>query len=213
MIVMDDGLQNPSLAKDWRWAVFDGFAGTGNGLVLPSGPLRASLAAQWRVIDAVLVIGPGERGERIAAMAHMRGTFVVRARIVPDEGASAGLRGRRVLAFAGIGRPEKFFRTLGEIGADVVERRAFPDHHPYRASEISGLLTAAERLGLVPVTTEKDVVRLSALATSEPRLASLQTLPVSIVFDDPGALAVAISERLANLSCPVVTSAAAARGA
>lgn len=182
IVVMDDGLQNPSLRKDVSFAVFDGEAGLGNGRVLPAGPLRAPADLQWARIDAALVIGPGERGQAIAAQAGTRGVPVFTASLVPDPAVAARLTGRRVLAFAGIGRPGKFFATLREAGAIVAAARAFADHHGYAASELTGLLDEAERGELIPVTTEKDFVRLRKLGALEPRLASVVPVPVTLVL-------------------------------
>jgi tetraacyldisaccharide 4'-kinase len=196
VIVMDDGLQNPPLAKDLALAVFDGAAGIGNGRVLPAGPLRASLDRQWPLIDAALVIGPGAAGDAVAVEASRRGKPVLRARIVPDEEAAAALAGRRVLAFAGIGRPAKFFDTLAELGADVARTRTFPDHHRYGAGEVARLLDEAERENLVPVTTAKDAVRLRSLREDEPRVAAIRTLPVRIAFAEPERVAALLRERL-----------------
>ena len=197
---MDDGLQNPFLAKDVRLAVFDGATGIGNGLVLPAGPLRATMAAQWRSIDAVLVVGPGQAGDGMATVATARGIPVHRAALVPDPVVSEELRGRRVLAFAGIGRPAKFFDTLAACGAEIVERRAFPDHHRYAPGEIARLLDLAEREGLVPVTTEKDAVRLVPLRARDRRVDGVVSLPVTLVLDDPERLLGFVGGRIGRLA-------------
>jgi tetraacyldisaccharide 4'-kinase len=181
---MDDGLQNPSLAKDCALAVVDGATGIGNGLVLPSGPLRAPMEAQWPALDAVLVIGGGAGGEAIAREAERRGRRVFRAGLMPDPAAARALRGRRVLAFAGIGRPDKFFETLRACGAAVEAARPFPDHHPYTEADLAGLKAKAERQGLQPVTTEKDLVRI-AHAETWPELTSL---PVRLYLEDEAGL-------------------------
>ncbi|MDA8248945.1 MAG: tetraacyldisaccharide 4'-kinase, partial [Rhodospirillales bacterium] len=154
-LVMDDGLQNPTLAKSLSLLVIDGAAGFGNGRVLPAGPLRETLAAAAARCRAAVLIGADETG----AEAQLRNTLpVLRARLVPD---GPPLAGRRVLAFAGIGRPDKFFNLLAEMGAELVERHAFPDHHPFTPAELRALFAAAARLGAVPVTTPKDAARLS----------------------------------------------------
>jgi tetraacyldisaccharide 4'-kinase len=197
LILMDDGLQNPSLAKDLTLAVFDGAVGIGDGLCLPAGPLRAPLAAQWPRIDAVVVIGDGAPGDAIAADAAAR-VPVFRAALRPEPSVAAALAGERVLAFAGIGRPAKFFDTLRACGAVLVETRAFPDHHPFTASEITTLLDHAVREGLRLVTTEKDAVRLAALAANEPRIRTIATLPVRLAFAEPAALADLVSDRLSR---------------
>jgi tetraacyldisaccharide 4'-kinase len=102
---------------------------------------------------------------------------------------AAALAGERVLAFAGIGRPAKFFETLRVCGAVLAETRAFPDHHPFTTAEIAALLDQAEREGLRPVTTEKDAVRLASLGRAEPRIAGIASLPVRLAFADAEAVA------------------------
>ncbi|MGU3667760.1 tetraacyldisaccharide 4'-kinase [Methylobacterium sp. A49B] len=179
-VVMDDGLQNPILAKDLSLAVVDGPAGLGNGLPFPAGPLRAPLARQWPHVSGLIVVGDGAAGDVLAREAERRGLPVYRARLVRDGDALAG---RRCLAFAGIGRPEKFFATLAEAGAEVAGTRAFPDHHPYRERDLAALAAEARRLGADLVTTEKDAVRLPP-----DRAAGIRVLRVRLVLDDAEAL-------------------------
>ena len=159
-------------------AVVDGPRGIGNGRVLPAGPLRAPLQAQLGHPHAVLVIGPSSGAAEVIAAAARRKLPVFLGRLEPNAAALAALRGRKVLAFAGIGDPGKFFATLKAAGIEVGDRQAFADHHRYRAGEAADLIARAERNGLVPVTTEKDFVRLAG----EPDLAALasvtRTLPV-----------------------------------
>jgi tetraacyldisaccharide 4'-kinase len=186
VIVMDDGLQNPSLLKDLTLAVFDAAAGIGNGLVFPAGPLRVPLEAQWGRIDGVLLIGAGDRAHAIAGEAAGRALPVLLGALRAEGAVAASIRGRRVLAFAGIGRPEKFFATLREIGAEPVETRSFPDHHAYRERELAELLDTAAAGELVPVTTEKDAVRLAQMVVAEPRVSGILALPVELVIEtDP----------------------------
>ena len=196
VVVMDDGLQNPSLAKTLSLAVFDGAVGIGNGRVLPAGPLRAPLPAQWPRMDAVVIVGSGAAGDAVAREAAGHGLPVFRAALVPHPEAASALAGRRVLAFAGIGRPEKFVQTCREAGLDVVAIRSYPDHHPFTPAELSGLLDEAERDGLVPVTTEKDEVRLFSLAPRDPRLALVRTLPVTLDVAEPDVVRSFLAERL-----------------
>lgn len=179
VVVMDDGLQNPSLAKDLSLAVVDGATGVGNGRVLPAGPLRAPLPMQWPHVDAAAVVGAGE-GAALGEQARRLGKPALAARLLPDPDTAARLAGRRVLAFAGIGRPQKFFGTLEELGAEVVLRRSFPDHHPFPAEELGALAAEADRAGLSLVTTEKDFARLER----QPSLPPIEVLPVRLVFDD-----------------------------
>jgi tetraacyldisaccharide 4'-kinase len=184
LVVMDDGLQNASLVKDLAIAVVDGASGIGNGLCLPAGPLRAPLAAQWPHVHAVIVVGDGAPGDVIAGEAQRRGIPVLTARLEADPEVAARLRGRRILAFAGIGRPEKFFATLDACGAAVVQTQSFPDHHPFTADEIDALVAAAAAEDLHLVTTEKDLVRIAALGEVLGGSARIQALPVRLAIDE-----------------------------
>lgn len=192
VIVMDDGLQNPTLHKDVTIAVVDGESGVGNGLCCPAGPLRAPLRDQLRHVDVVIVIGPGQAGDAVARTAGEAGlggkpTRVLRAKLSPDPDAADRLAGRAVLAFAGIGRPEKFWRTLAHIGVRVAACRPFPDHHPYTRTEIESLLHDARRQGLTLVTTEKDWVRV-ARVTAPDDVPAIAVLPVSLAWQDEAGL-------------------------
>lgn len=188
VLVLDDGFQNPSLEKDVSILVVDGIRGLGNHRVFPAGPLRAELAPQFARAQAMLVIGAGEAGDDAAGQASDAGLELLDARIVPDAVAVAALSGMRVFAFAGIGAPEKFYATLGIVGARVVERRSFPDHHRYTLPEAGELISAAAAKNLILVTTEKDRARM----TGDPNLAVLReravTLPVTLAFDDEAGL-------------------------
>jgi tetraacyldisaccharide 4'-kinase len=177
VIVMDDGFQNPSLAKDFSILVIDAGRGLGNGKVLPAGPLRAPLAPQFARASAILLVGTGR-----AVLAY-RGSSplpVFHGMLAPDGESVASLKGRRTLAFAGIGDPEKFFATLDLVGIEAHLRRSFADHHRYSARDAASLVAEAERLELQLVTTEKDLARLRGdLAVAE--LAErARALPVSL---------------------------------
>ncbi|SMH53519.1 tetraacyldisaccharide 4'-kinase [Azospirillum agricola] len=182
-IVMDDGFQNPGLAKDLSLLVADGAVGFGNGRLIPAGPLRERVADGLRRADALVVLGEDRAGVAAQVAARTPGLPVLHARLEPAAADAADLRGRRLLAFAGIGRPEKFFATLEALGAELVQRVPFADHHPFRPAEIAALIDRAATLGALPVTTAKDAVRLP------PGLrARLRVLPVAVAWDDPGAL-------------------------
>ena len=186
-VVMDDGFQNPSLSKDSALLVIDAGVGVGNGQVTPSGPLRAPLAPQLAKSDAVLVIGEGALGERVAVAARAAGLPVWRGHLAPEPAAIAALEGAPLVAFAGIGRPEKFFATLEACGLTVVARHAFADHHPYQPEEIARLAAEAARRGARLVTTQKDHARLAPEVG-----AGIATLPVRLVLDGTDALDVLI---------------------
>jgi tetraacyldisaccharide 4'-kinase len=159
LIVMDDGFQNPSLAKDLSLVVVDATAGIGNGRVLPAGPLRAPLSLQLRYADVLLVVGDGTAAEPLVRAAARSGRAILRGHIRPTK--VRGWRKEPLLAFAGIGRPEKFFATLAAVHAPVVRTVSFPDHHRYSDAEAAELIAAAEARNLRLVTTEKDRVRLA----------------------------------------------------
>lgn len=162
VIVMDDGLQNPSLEKDFSIAVIDSGQGIGNGRVIPAGPLRAPLDKQLQHIDVCLLVGDGQSGG--VGFRNLIDKPIYRARLVPNNAEIGRLRGLHVLAFAGIGRPEKFFDTLRATGAVLAAAEAFPDHHLYSREELQRLVKAAQDNQLTLITTAKDAVRIAAIA-------------------------------------------------
>jgi tetraacyldisaccharide 4'-kinase len=179
VIVMDDGFQNPAVIKDLSLLVVDGAYGFGNGRLIPAGPLRERVADGLARADAVVLLEPDTQGLASRLSARLP---VLRARIAPTADGRR-LSGTRVFAFAGIGRPEKFFATLDSLGAVLVGCRAYADHHLYRPSEIDEVLARAESMDAVPVTTEKDAVRLP------PQMrARIQVLSVTVEWQDAGAL-------------------------
>lgn len=188
IVVMDDGLQNPSLAKQLKLAVVDGSSGAGNGLCLPAGPLRAPLAEQMNEADAVIVIGAGDAGERVAAIARAAKKPVLKAALKPTDAAVARLHGRKIVALSGIGRPEKFAATLREAGAIVVAEQAHGDHHAYGESDVAAALATARKHGALIATTEKDWTKLAPLWPEDAR-ESLVVVPVSLVFAEPAGIA------------------------
>ena len=199
VIVMDDGFQNPSLRKDASVVVIDSARGLGNGCVFPAGPLRAPLDPQVARTDALIVIGNGSAANDVALSVQAQGGLVLRARIVPDAASLTALRGQRVLAFAGIGDPERFFATLRAHGIDVAATQAFPDHHPFTANDIAGLASRASSRGLLLVTTEKDHARFRGMANLPP----LATLGIGLEFERRDELLAFVSARLARAREPV----------
>jgi tetraacyldisaccharide 4'-kinase len=196
VIVMDDGFQNPALVKDAALIVIDGARGIGNGLVFPAGPLRAPLAAQLARTDALVVIGTGTAAQSVAAAIAAAGKPVLAARLEPDAAAVARLRGKHVLAFAGIGDPARFFRTLQASGIEVARQQAFADHHRFSAHEIAALVTDAKREGLILVTTEKDLVRFRNDAELSTLAREIVPFPVTLQFADTAALRAFLADRL-----------------
>ncbi|MDX2222733.1 MAG: tetraacyldisaccharide 4'-kinase [Rhodospirillaceae bacterium] len=177
--VLDDGHQHPGLRKDVSLVVIDGADPFGNGYCVPAGPLREAPRDALSRADAVVLVGDDVSGLRARLP---EGLQVLRARLVPDAGAES-LRGRAVVAFAGLARPDKFFRTLEEIGAQVVARYGFEDHHPYTDADIQPILDQAFRFGAVPVTTAKDAVKLAPDQRQQ-----VDVVGVRAVFDAPDAL-------------------------
>lgn len=210
VIVMDDGLQNPALGKDLSIALVDGVRGVGNGRVMPAGPLRAPLEFQLGLVDAVIVMGgataqataaAGEAGggdEQPAAsqvLKSLRLSFpgpVLSGRQEPADD-TAWLAGARVLAWAGIANPERFFALLRRLGADVAATVAFRDHHALAEQDGANLLARADELGVTLVTTEKDMARIAGLVDKRAtgavaRLAAAsRTLPIRVAFPDADA--------------------------
>ena len=160
VIVMDDGFQNPAIAKDASLIVIDAQRGLGNACVFPAGPLRAPLPPQIARTDALVVVGEGATAQAVATAVAARGKPVLSARLKAADASIASLAGKRVAAFAGIGDPGRFFRTLRANGVEVVLERAFADHHPFSQGEIETLIAQARREALTLVTTEKDLARL-----------------------------------------------------
>jgi tetraacyldisaccharide 4'-kinase len=192
VILMDDGFQNPAIVKDASLIVIDGGRGVGNGRVFPAGPLRAPLLPQLARTDALIIVGAGRAADELAETIAAQGAPVLRARLVPDAACVAALGGKRVLAFAGIGDPARFFATLRSSGIDVAVTRAFPDHHPCSAGAIDALLAEADGSGLTPVTTEKDFVRFGAL----PRAQAVVPFAVTMQFEDRAGLRTFVTGRL-----------------
>ena len=176
VIVMDDGHQNFALHKDLSLVVVDAVQKFGNGRVLPAGPLREFVSQGLARADGIVIAGDGDvdlhgfSGPAIGARITHAG--------VPE------FKGARAVGFAGIGQPEKFFRSLRDCGAEIVVAKRFADHHIYSPAEIARLKALANRQNALLVTTEKDYVRMSRIERE-----GIMVLPVKAVFDDPAALA------------------------
>jgi tetraacyldisaccharide 4'-kinase len=193
-ILLDDGFQNPTVEKDLSLVVVDAGYGFGNRRVIPAGPLRERIAPGLARADAIVVIGGSDpHGPDREALA-LAGRPILRADLAPV--AAERFAGKTVVAFAGIGRPEKFFATLRGLGAGLAAAHEFPDHHPYRVTEVAALSEEAARLNAILVTTSKDWARLDDRAR-----AGVQVLEVEIAWRDPAALAA--------LLAPVTRDAAA----
>lgn len=189
LLLMDDGLQNPGLEKTLSLLVIDGATGFGNGRVLPAGPLREPVAAAAARCQAAILIGPDTSG----ALDQMGGALpVIRAELTQEEEISA-LAGKRVLAFAGIAIPEKFFGALRRAGVDVAAQAAFGDHHAFSAPELASLEAQARDLNAILVTTPKDAVRLPAGMT-------VQVVGVGLTWANPSDIEALLDRVMDNSS-------------
>ncbi len=185
-LIMDDGFQNPGLYKDLSLLAIDGGYGFGNGRVMPAGPLREPAIAGLTRTDAVVMMGDDWFGliPRIKKP-------VLRAALTPINGAD--FSGKNLVAFAGIGRPEKFFATLEKIGAHLVARRDFPDHHVYSDTDLHALADEARAKDATLVTTEKDRARLAP-----PWRDRVVALAITVAWQDEDALSRMLDNVLRN---------------
>ena len=186
VVIMDDGFQSPRLVKDLSFLVFDGASSIGNGAMLPAGPMREPLGIALRRAQAAVIIGDDRRGLTRYIPKPVK-VFQADMIPVPPMGDTPG----RVVAFAGIGRPEKFFQSLTEAGYDLADTVAFPDHNFFAASELADLRTRAEHYGARLITTEKDFVRLTSLERE-----GITTMGLALRWRDEAALDQFLSDEL-----------------
>jgi len=175
ILLLDDGFQNPALHQDVALVVIDGAYGLGNGRVIPAGPLREPADRGLARAQAVVVMGKPQASLALA------GKTVLRAKLAPRGGDD--FKGKKVIAFAGIGQPKKFFETLREVGAELAATHAFADHHTYRDTELARLAAEASEQGAALVTTEKDAVRVAPAWRHR-----LCVLKVEVEWEDKAAL-------------------------
>lgn len=186
IIVMDDGFQNPGLYKDLSLLVFDGHYGIGNGRIIPAGPLRETFEAGVKRADALLILGKdkhnlAERTELPVFYGH-------------TEPAQTTVNCCKVIAFAGIGHPQKFYHTLKQQGFNVIETIDFPDHHYYSKDEIEQILQKAKKYGAEVYTTSKDFVKIPTLYHN-----SINVLEIAVVWNKPDDLWKFIEKKIGDL--------------
>lgn len=188
IIVMDDGLQNATLAKDLVLAVVDGKRGLGNRRVIPAGPLRAPLEFQLGLADAVVVNAPpvtASHSAEVVDWLRQQFTGPVLAASVQPSAPTTWLEGTAVVAYAGIGAPERFFELLARLGAKLVGTVPFPDHHRFNNVDAERLLGLATRASAHLITTQKDWARLQGSTGLAGKLKDAsRPLPVAMVLED-----------------------------
>lgn len=194
-LIMDDGFQGARIHLDYALIVVDSRHGIGNGHVLPAGPLRAPLLQQLRFATAILKMGDGSAADPIVRMAARAGKPVFEGKLRPRQ--AGRLAGRRFLAFAGIGHPDKFFDTITRAGGTVALERSFPDHHVYTDDELDDLAATALAAELDVLTTTKDAARLRSATLPKDLAGRLSVLEVDAVFDSRAAPKRIIDETLA----------------
>jgi tetraacyldisaccharide 4'-kinase len=205
--VMDDGLQNPGLVKDLSFAVIDGARGLGNGRVIPSGPLRAPWDFQRGLVHAIVLNGDASRELTTLLACDFKGP-VLQTQLAP-VGDISWLVGARVLPFAGIGNPARFFATLESLGADLVEPTPFPDHAVLTPTDARNLMTRARARNALLVTTQKDHARMSGNPALSTLAATTRTLAVAMTLDEESGVKLdALTTPLAALASERLTRGA-----
>jgi len=179
VIVLDDGHQHPGIAKDLSFLVVSGLTGFGNNRIVPAGPLRESFVDGVARADAAIIMGDDRKN---VARRFSPDMPLLRAQLVPGPEKDF-LRGRKVVAFAGIGDPDKFFHTLHSVGAHILAAHPFADHHAFGGADIEPILDEAFGLDAIPVTTAKDAVRLAPDQRQQ-----VNVLSVAVAWSDETAL-------------------------
>ncbi|MBR1904342.1 MAG: tetraacyldisaccharide 4'-kinase [Alphaproteobacteria bacterium] len=188
IIIMDDGFQNPSLYKDLSFLVFDGHYGIGNGKIIPAGPLRETLKDGIKRADALIILGKDKHN--LAERSHLPVFFG------HTEVQTTIINNPNVVAFAGIGHPQKFYHTLSAHGFNVMETFDFPDHHFYSKTELEQIIQKARAKNADIYTTSKDFVKIPTQFHKD-----INVLEIAIVWDEPDKLLQFISERIKPQKC------------
>lgn len=186
VVIMDDGLQNPAIAKDLSIALVDGKRGIGNGEVIPAGPLRAPFEFQLGLVDAIVVRDPPSDVNERSVLAILRQGFPgpVLTAAVGACGDTAWIGERPLVAFAGIANPRRFYRLIEKLGGQLADAVSFPDHHWFSASDADRLLRLAQTKNAQLVTTEKDYARLKYDAAMATLAAAARFLPIEVRIEE-----------------------------
>ena len=183
-LILDDGFQSRKIHADYSLLLVDSWRGLGNEKVFPAGPLRAPLRIQLSYADAIVIIGEGEKGDKAIRYAARAAKTV--DHIIFESISSMPVAGKKFLAFAGIGNPDKFYASIRKLGGDIVMERAFPDHHFLNAYDVQDLLQTAAEKNLTLATTAKDYMRCSTDLSLKKNLGEdkfIQFLKMLTIFD------------------------------
>ena len=189
IIIMDDGFQNPSLHKDLSFLVFDGNYGIGNGKIIPAGPLRETLSDGIKRADALIILGSDKH--------HLAERTKLPVFFAHTEPMQTTISHQRIVAFAGIGHPQKFYHTLSMQGFEVVKTIDFPDHHFYGKDELENIIKIAQQLNAEIYTTGKDFVKIPLSMHKY-----INVLEIAVVWDEPEKLTTFINEKIKKIGSP-----------
>ena len=176
IIIMDDGFQNPQLYKDKSFLVIDGNVGLGNMFPIPAGPMREFYSHGKKRAQAVIILGD----DKTSVAEKFNDLPIFYGNIVPKKPQT---RYKKVVAFAGIGRPQKFYNSLKNCELEVIKTFDFPDHYFYKNDDIKEIVETAEKLGAEIYTTSKDFVKIPAAYKDK-----INVLEISISWKDENKL-------------------------
>ena len=170
MIILDDGFQDKRIRKNKNIILINGTRGLGNGLLLPSGPLREIPSLALKKTDIIILIGEDRTDFKIRYQNEIDNKNLYKGKIVSQEN---GLN-KNFLAFSGIGNNKSFFNTLEKNNYNIVKKLSFPDHYQYNEKEIEEIISTAKQNNLIPITTEKDISRIYPPLKNQIKYLSIQ---------------------------------------
>ena len=170
LIILDDGFQDKRIRKNKNIILINGNRGLGNGLLLPSGPLREIALLALKKTDIIILIGEDHTNFKSRYQNQINKKDLFKGKIVSLENG----QNKNFLAFSGIGNNESFFNTLEKNNYNLVKKLSFPDHYQYNKKEIEGIISTAKQNDLIPITTEKDINRISATLKNQIKYLKIQ---------------------------------------
>jgi len=176
LVILDDGLQDTSIIANLNILVFNGYQGIGNGRIIPSGPMRENLSQAINRSHLAIIIDGDKRNIKKLIDKKIP---VIDANIKIEDKYLNNFKNKKVIAFCGIGYPEKFYKTLENIGCQITYTKSFPDHYVYSRKDIQNLLKKSQELNSLLITTEKDHIKIM-----EDYKNRIYFFPISIEFND-----------------------------